>query len=67
MGVKIAKKEDITKEQFETYNLLRMSGSINMCDVKSVCLMTSLERGVVLGIMRSFLYLNKKFSRGGGE
>ena len=55
------KKDMISKESFEAFNKVRDSGRTNMFDVKTVGLLSGLQREIIIDIMDNYSYLTKKF------
>ena len=58
---KLNKMEEITKEQFEAYVDVQMSGVTNMFDVKTVGQLSGLEKEQILTIMQSYGELKDKY------
>ena len=52
---------EITKEQFEAYVDVQMSGVTNMFDVKTVGDLSGLEKEQILTIMQSYGELQDKY------
>jgi len=52
---------EITKEQFEAYVNVQMSGVTNMFDVKTVGELSGLEKAVIMTIMKSYGELKEKY------
>ena len=52
---------EITKEQFEAYVNVQMSGVTNMFDVKTVSELSGLEKEVIMTIMKSYGELKEKY------
>jgi len=52
---------EITKEEFQAYEAVRVSGVTNMWDTEYVSLISGLARGTVLDIMRHYSELNKQY------
>jgi len=53
--------ENITKDQFEAYVDVQMSGVTNMMDVKTVSELSGLERQEIITIMRNYNELQDKY------
>ena len=53
--------EKITKEQFEAYVDVQMSGVTNMFDVKTVGELSGLEKEEIMTIMKSYGELKEKY------
>ena len=53
--------EEITKEQFEAYVDVQMSGVTNMFDVKTVSELSGLEKEEIMTIMKSYGELKEKY------
>ena len=53
--------ENITKEQFNSYEDVRLSGVTNMFDVKTVSNLSGLDRATILIIMDKYAEIKKKF------
>ena len=53
--------EKITKEQFEAYVDVQMSGVTNMFDVKTVGDLSGLEKEQIITIMKSYGELKDKY------
>ena len=58
---KVNKMTEITKEQFEAYVDVQMSGITNMFDVKTVSQLSGLEKEEILTIMQSYGELKDKY------
>jgi len=58
---KLNKMTEITKEQFEAYVDVQMSGITNMFDVKTVSQLSGLEKEEILTIMQSYGELKDKY------
>lgn len=54
-------KENITKEQYESYEDVRASGVTNMFMVSTVSDYSGLDRDTITSIMKNFSYLMEKF------
>ena len=54
------RKEDITKEQFESYEAVRESGVTNMFAVDIVSKLSGLDRETIFCIMENYKYLEEK-------
>ena len=52
---------EITKEQFEAYVRVQMSGVTNMFDVQMVSGLTGLEREQIMTIMKNYGELKEKY------
>ena len=52
---------EITKEQFEAYESIRQSGIINMFDIKTVEILSGLNRKQIIRIMKNYSELMKKY------
>ena len=55
------KMTEITKEQFEAYVDVQMSGVTNMFDVKTVGQLSGLEKEQIMTIMTSYSELKDKY------
>ena len=53
--------ENITKDKFEAYVDVQMSGVTNMMDVKTVSELSGLERQEIITIMRNYNKLQEKY------
>ena len=53
---------EITKEQFEAYVDVQMSGVTNMIDVKTVGNLSGLEKEQILTIMKNYSELKEKYN-----
>jgi len=53
---------EITKEQFSAYVRVQKSGVTNMFDVRTVCLLSGLDRTEAIQIMGEYSALQSKFS-----
>ena len=58
---KLNKMEKITKEQFEAYVNVQMSGVTNMFDVKTVGQLSGLEKEQIMSIMKNYSELKDKY------
>ena len=58
---KVNKMTEITKEQFEAYVDVQMSGVTNMFDVKTVGELSGLEKEEIMTIMKSYGELKDKY------
>ena len=58
---KLNKMEKITKENFEEYVDVQMSGITNMFDVKMVQSLSGLEKEQIMTIMQSYSELKDKY------
>ena len=56
------KMTEITKEQFEAYVNVQMSGVTNMFDVKTVSQLSGLEKEEIMTIMKSYGELKEKYN-----
>ena len=52
---------EITKEQFEAYVSVQMSGVTNMFDVKTVSDLSGLEKEEIMEIMKNYGELKDKY------
>ena len=52
---------EITKEQFEAYVDVQMSGVTNMFDVKTVGELSGLEKEEIMAIMANYRQLEEKY------
>jgi len=52
---------EITKEQFEVYVDVQMSGVTNMFDVKTVGQLSGLEKEQIMTIMQNYIELKDKY------
>ena len=59
---KLNKMTEITKEQFEAYVDVQMSGVTNMFDVKTVGDLSGLEKEEIMEIMKNYGTLNDKYN-----
>lgn len=55
--------ENITKEQFNSYEEVRLSGVTNMFDTQKVSELSGLDRKQILTIMANYSRLKFKFSK----
>jgi len=53
--------ENITKDQFEAYVDVQMSGVTNMMDVRTVSELSGLERQEIITIMKNYNKLQEKY------
>ena len=51
----------ITKEEFEAYEAVRLSGVTNMCNTTVVSELSGLDREKIMDIMKNYTDLNTKF------
>ena len=58
---KLNKMTEITKEQFEAYVDVQMSGVTNMFDVKTVGQLSGLEKEQIMTIMQNYIELKDKY------
>ena len=58
---KLNKMEKITKEQFEAYVDVQMSGVTNMFDVRTVSDLSGLEKEQIMTIMTNYGELQDKY------
>ena len=58
---KVNKMTEITKEQFEAYVDVQMSGVTNMFDVRTVGDLSGLEKEEILTIMQNYGELKDKY------
>ena len=58
---KVNKMTEITKEQFEAYVDVQMSGVTNMFDVRTVSELSGLEKEEILEIMKNYGELKDKY------
>jgi hypothetical protein len=58
---KLNKMTEITKEQFEAYVDVQMSGVTNMFDVKTVGELSGLEKEEIMEIMKNYGTLKDKY------
>ena len=58
---KLNKMTEITKEQFEAYVDVQMSGVTNMFDVKTVGQLSGLEKEEIMEIMKNYGTLKDKY------
>ena len=58
---KLNKMTEITKEQFEAYVDVQMSGVTNMFDVKTVGRLSGLEKEQIMEIMKNYGTLKDKY------
>ena len=59
--ININKMTEITKEQFEAYVDVQMSGVTNMFDVKTVGDLSGLEKEEIMEIMKNYGTLKDKY------
>ena len=59
--ININKMTEITKEQFEAYVDVQMSGVTNMFDVKTVGQLSGLEKEEIMEIMKNYGTLKDKY------
>ncbi len=52
---------EITKEQFEAYETVRVSGVTNMFDIRNVRLCSGLDRETIIAIMNNYTELMQKY------
>ena len=55
-------KLEITKDQFEAYVRVQMSGVTNMFDVRNVTALTGLDKKQIMEIMSNYSELVEKYS-----
>ena len=60
---KLNKMEKITKEQFEAYVDVQMSGVTNMFDVRTVGQLSGLEKEQIMEIMTNYGKLKTKINK----
>lgn len=53
--------DNLTKEDFEAYEKVRESGSINMMDAPSGCTLSGLDRETYMAVLRNYTELNEKY------
>ena len=61
MNKKLNEMEKITKENFEAYVDVQMSGVTNMFDVRTVGELSGLEKEQIMTIMQSYGELKDKY------
>ena len=61
MNKKLNKMEKITKEDFEAYVDVQESGVTNMFDVKTVGMLSGLEKEQIMAIMANYGQLKEKY------
>ena len=61
MNKKLNEMEKITKEQFEAYVDVQMSGITNMFDVRTVGELSGLEKEEIMEIMKNYGELKDKY------
>ena len=61
MNKKLNKMVEITKEQFEAYVDVQMSGVTNMFDVRTVQSLSGLEKEQIMTIMQHYGELKDKY------
>ena len=54
-------KVEITKEQFESYVRVQMSGVTNMFDVRNVTALSGLNKNQIMEIMSNYGELEEKY------
>jgi hypothetical protein len=59
---KLNKVTEITKEQFEAYIDVQISGVTNMFDVKTVGQLSGLEKEEIMEIMKNYSELKDKYN-----
>lgn len=52
---------EITKEQFEAYEAVRVSGVTNMFDTRTVAMLSGLDREEVKQVIHEYTELRKKY------
>ena len=62
MNKKLNEMEKITKEQFEAYVNVQMSGITNMFDVRMVQSLSGLEKEQIMTIMTNYGELKEKYN-----
>ena len=55
------KKDMVSKESFDKYIKVQMSGKTNMLDTKAVGKLSGLQREIIIDIIKNYEYLTKKF------
>ena len=55
-------KLEITKDQFEAYVRVQMSGVTNMFDVRNVTALTGLDKKQIMEIMSNYGELEEKYN-----
>ena len=55
-------KMDITQQQFKMYLNVQMSGVTNMFDIKTVSMLTGLDKNQILDIMQNYSSLKTKYN-----
>lgn len=53
--------EEVTKEEYEAYEVVRSSGVTNMFDVRKVEAYSGLDRKTIMTIMKSYSSLMEKY------
>ena len=53
---------DITQQQFKMYLNVQMSGVTNMFDIKTVSMLTGLDKNQILDIMQNYSSLKTKYN-----
>jgi len=53
----------ITKEEFESFEMVKESGVTNMFDVMTVCSLSGLNRDKVVAIMKNYCVLRNTFGK----
>lgn len=54
-------KQEITKEQFQEYKAVRVSGVTNMNDTRNVMACSSLDKEIIIAIMSQYSELMVKY------
>lgn len=54
---------EVTEEEYNAYEKVRMSCQINMCDLQEVMALTSLDVLTVMTIMKDYGEIRNKFER----
>ncbi len=58
-------ENEITQEQFNAYENVRLTGLTNMLDIQAVSEYSGLDRMVVLDIITNYTKLKEKFQKEG--
>jgi hypothetical protein len=56
-------KNEITKEEFQAYEDVRVSGETNMFDTRMVEFLSGLDRDTIKDIMKNYSSLKEKYGK----
>jgi len=56
-------KNEITKEEFQAYEDVRVSGKTNMFDIRMVEFLSGLDRDTIKDIMKNYSSLKEKYGK----